>query len=542
EAMDHLAMRADRAAAATRELAIEHPETDEGREAAGRIALTDAERLRRAASFERARDYASAATELTALYGTPLAAEARFEWAKLQLERVREDFDAAEKAFAALAAEPGPFAEESMWLRARALGRKGDVVAALSAFAAYLKRHPKGRFAADARFFSAFLQYEVGRYADAARAFSRLDDPAWRTSARWYHAWCLYLAGDRKAAVPALDAIAAADPRGNEGRKAAYWAARALEKKSPSEAAARMQRLVTARPHDWYGLMARRRAPKRFANIAALPGAPSPPDPPVPIVFAGPVAEIRGLATAGLPDLARRALATLSPLLRSTDGWALEATLAAQIGDAERQMRGTLTRHHALFVDPPRAEDAPIWRAAWPRGHADAVNTAAGRFGVAPSLVFAFIRKESAFAPEAISPAHAVGLMQLLPRTARAIQEARGLGDQPAPDLFEPARNIELGTWYVAALQHRFGGALPLVAAAYNAGPSAVRQWAAGRARVATDLFVDTIPFRETRQYVKRMVETQVLYEMVHGGRDLNTAAEVLPVELDLTIAPGVDF
>ena len=105
------------------------------------------------------------------------------------------------------------------------------------------------------------------------------------------------------------------------------------------------------------------------------------------------------------------------------------------------------------------------------------MESAARDHGVHPSLLQSFIRKESAFDPDALSKAHAVGLMQLLPKTARAIRretrqpKVRKLSRPTELNLFDPQANIDLGAWYVAALSQRFKGQLALGAAANNAGP-----------------------------------------------------------------------
>lgn len=526
-----------------RALATRHPETAEGEAAAGRVTLTVDERLARAGAFEQARDYAAAQAILTALATGEAGDVARFRLATLHLDRLRDDFDRAETLFAQVAAGKSPHAEEAAYLRAKSRGRKDDIPGALAAYADYLRRHPKGTWADDARFFSAFLLYEHGRHAEAARAFARLADAGkWARSAEWYRAWSLFLAGDTAAAAPLLDRIAARAPDTDDSRQAAYWAARAVEARAPLDAAARRKALVEARPHDWYGLMIRRRHPGEFPPIPAMPPAPPAADFEMPPAFVAAAVEIRALAAAGLPDFARRALAIVSGELRKADAWDAEAALAAVVDDPERVYRATVTRHRLVVQAPPRAEDADIWRRAHPRPWADAVTAATRGTAIDPPLVWSFIRKESAFDPDAVSPAHAVGLMQLLPRTARAIQDTRDRASQPVPDLFIPAHNIELGTAYLDALRARFGGQLPLIAAAYNAGPTSVISWFGARDRIETDLFVDLIPFRETRDYVKRLVATRVAYGFVYDGRDLDAAATVLPVALDLTRRPGVDF
>ncbi|MCB9538464.1 MAG: lytic transglycosylase domain-containing protein [Myxococcales bacterium] len=228
--------------------------------------------------------------------------------------------------------------------------------------------------------------------------------------------------------------------------------------------------------------------------------------------------------------------------LRKADAWALERELARVVGDPERRYRAAMIRHHRLIDAAPQPGDAEIWRDLFPQGYAAYVDPAARALGVDPALIYAFIRKESAFDRDAVSPAHAVGLMQLLPRTARGIQSLRNDASAPTPDLFDPGTNVELGSWYVHALQTRFGGQLPLVAAAYNAGPTSLLGWFRGRKSAEVDVFVETIPFKETREYVKRMVEARVAYAMVWEALDVDRAAAVLPLSLDLTVRPGVDF
>ncbi len=533
---------AEAAAAFDRTLATAHAGAPEGEAALGRIELDRAGRFERAEGFERARDYVSAARILTALAEGPDADEARFRLAVLHLERIREDFALAGKLFGQVAAAAGPHAEEATYLVARSRGRRGDVVGALRGYADYLAAHPKGRFAEDARFFSAFLQYEFGRYADAAKAFAPLRERGkWRGAAEWYHVWSRYLAGERAPTVPLFDAIARREPGSRAARQAAYWAARALEDSAPSEAAERRAALVAERPHDWYGLLIRRRFPGAHPPLPALPPATAQ-KPLVPPQFMARAVEIQALAAADLPDFARRALAAISEPLRRVDGWDAEAALAAEVGDPERVYRSTAIRHRDVLRAAPAPEHAHIWHRAYPRAWVSIAEAAVRGTGIDAALVYSFIRKESAFDPDAVSPAHAVGLMQLLPRTARSILDARGQRERPLPDLFEPAANIDLGAWYIDALARRFGGQLPLIAAAYNAGPRSLISWFGGRRSVPVDRFVDTIPFRETREYVKLLVATRVLYALSHEGRDLDAAAAVLPVELDLTLRPGVDF
>ncbi|MFP2897942.1 lytic transglycosylase domain-containing protein [Corallococcus sp. 4LFB] len=139
------------------------------------------------------------------------------------------------------------------------------------------------------------------------------------------------------------------------------------------------------------------------------------------------------------------------------------------------------------------------------------METEATRQALDPFLVWAIMRRESAFRPEVMSAADARGLMQIIPPTATEIAQKMA---EPAPapgDLFAPERNIRYGAWYLAQLMKRFAHPA-LAAAAYNAGPKAAVRWTQERGTLPLDLFVESIPYRETRGYVKQVVADLYLY------------------------------
>ncbi|MBU1900624.1 lytic transglycosylase domain-containing protein [Myxococcota bacterium] len=235
--------------------------------------------------------------------------------------------------------------------------------------------------------------------------------------------------------------------------------------------------------------------------------------------------EIRALAAADLPDFAKRALSAAN-----LDNPELIAQLAEEIDAPNLRVRMVQITRPQLKRGWPKQAQAVAWRDAYPYAFKAAVNATHD-----PLRTLSFIHKESAFDHDAISPAHAVGLMQLLPRTAQLL----GGGEV---DLFDPAENIRLGDLYLSKLDALYGGQLPLIAAAYNAGPNVTTAWFKGKATMSTDLFIEMIPFKETRNYVKWLSQTLIRYRMIHEGMSLNQAAEVIPTSLDLTIRPGVNF
>lgn len=146
----------------------------------------------------------------------------------------------------------------------------------------------------------------------------------------------------------------------------------------------------------------------------------------------------------------------------------------------------------------------------------DLVTESTERHGVDPALVYGLMRAESAMQTDARSPVGAMGLLQLMPSTARAVARRQGKSLNLADELNEPETNIALGVAHLAELEARFAGDWRLVAAAYNAGVGAVERWLA-RPELATDLspdvWIETLPYFETRDYVPRVLAFATLYE-----------------------------
>lgn len=135
------------------------------------------------------------------------------------------------------------------------------------------------------------------------------------------------------------------------------------------------------------------------------------------------------------------------------------------------------------------------------------------------SFLFAISRQESAFNPRAVSPAGARGLMQLMAATARATASNARI-KRPAPaDLFDPGTNVTLGAHHVAELIARYDNHRGLVAAAYNAGSGRVNRWLRERSDMPTDVWIETIPFTETRNYVKSVLAFSYVYASRLGQR-----------------------
>lgn len=164
-------------------------------------------------------------------------------------------------------------------------------------------------------------------------------------------------------------------------------------------------------------------------------------------------------------------------------------------------------------------DDLRYYPLRFPLPHRRRIEREAKKYGLDPAWIAALIRAESAWAPDARSHADARGLMQLLPATARAEARKRGLRYPGAAGLFKPDANLRIGIAHLASMLEKHGGQPFLATAAYNAGATPVARWLAQRPPYDIDLWIETIPYRETREYVARILAFAVIYDWrLHGN------------------------
>ncbi|NWL77935.1 lytic murein transglycosylase [Pseudomonas taiwanensis] len=148
----------------------------------------------------------------------------------------------------------------------------------------------------------------------------------------------------------------------------------------------------------------------------------------------------------------------------------------------------------------------------FPMAHRSALTQQAKIRGLHSSWVFAITRQESAFMADARSGVGAMGLMQLMPGTAKETARKFGIPLGSPKQAFNPDVNIQLGAAYLSQVHGQFNGNRVLASAAYNAGPGRVRQWLKGADHLSYDVWVESIPFDETRQYVQNVLSYSVIY------------------------------
>jgi len=173
----------------------------------------------------------------------------------------------------------------------------------------------------------------------------------------------------------------------------------------------------------------------------------------------------------------------------------------------------------------------------FPLEHRERVEDEAREGGISPAWAFAVIRQESAFVKDARSSSGALGLMQLMPGTARYVARSMRLKRPRHNDILNSDLNIRLGINYLKKLQKKFSGNTVLATAAYNAGPSNVNRWISEYNVDNTDLWIETIPFAETRDYLKRVMTYSVIYEQRLGLKSSPMFEHMAPTSIDYTAA-----
>lgn len=422
----------------------------------------------------------------------------------------------AEAASRLAARRFGPVAApEGMYLRGVALVRSRCVTAARPVLQRVATSYRTSRYAADALFLLADLDSDAGREPRARDLFARscLSQPAgsYSDNACFRSGILSLILGNASRAASAFDELLERFPNSSEAQAARYWSGRALERLgNVSAARQRWGDIVQRQPLSYYAIISARRLGLTpwMPPPAALPAAPQ---------LRGALNRARVLAHLGMDVEARHELDFVESDAGDDRGKALASGAAlVEYGEVPRAIRlgwkalgargdsaAADTRAYGLIY--------PLLREIQLLGRARANN-------LDPAVVAAVIRQESSWYPRAVSRAGARGLMQIMPEVGEAIARARGYTFWDPAFLFDPDVSLELGTAHLRAAISS-ANSLPRALAAYNAGESRLRRWVRQSGVHDPEMFVERIPFVETRDYVRIVLRNAEIYRALHGLR-----------------------
>jgi soluble lytic murein transglycosylase len=423
----------------------------------------------------------------------------------------------------------------ALFLGGRYAWRGGRIALARKRYAMLEKNFPDHRFADDARLHGAETALELGDVAAFTRLLSTVDrdypngdmvDQGLFTLARHR-----IDAGDWAGALRPLERAVKRQYRGRpyyaEGRPQYFLARAKLELGATEQGEALLAKVIRDFPLSYYmvlayGRLAQRNPAAAERAVAQAMGAEPEGDfviPDHPELHRSEFLRAVELVKQGDAARALDELDSLGVRDRSAEPavlWA-SAFLLARI-DAPAQSHWVLRGSKQLYREHyPAGIWRSLWEVAYPRPYHDVVRKETQRFGVAEPLAYAIMREESAFNPRAVSPANAYGLMQLIVPTARSMARKIGLTANAAT-LKQPAVNVALGCRFLSVLMRRFPDAPQLAIPGYNAGGGAPARWVKRRPDADFDLFVEAIPYKETRRYTKRVIGTMAAYAALYGG------------------------
>lgn len=495
--------------------------------------LSKLERFQRVEAFSAAGQIKATLDEVERMKKAPgvapnaLAVKRALAWAYY---RSRADYLKAAELFAECSRLDATNPGRDLFFSARALSRAHKDELAIVRYQDLLRRYPRCSEAVTAQKMIGRLWYSTGEWRKAVAAYDtflmrnannkrRRDDV---NQVRKERSLALLALSDAKA-VPAVRQLLDGNHNDRERALLTHMLALAHQQQGArSEAANLYKQVMSELPLSFPALVSAARL-RELGEV--VPRQLPPPDPedatlPPPINVTLPP-KVTFLLNLGLDldaeaELAAQSDAVFAPFAPRTG----EAACAAfgQLSTAkERYRRGAAIIRERAVQRAISPGTKWAWDCLYPSPYNALVQEVAARNAIAPEMVYAVMRQESAFQPSVQSAAAAFGLMQLIEPTAKRMAQDLGL-TYSKQALTTPSYNIELGTAYLAKLLRMFDGQLALAAAGYNAGPNAAARWLGSAKGLPLDLFVARIPYDETRTYVQRVVANWARYRYLGEG------------------------
>jgi soluble lytic murein transglycosylase len=472
---------------------------------------TPEELLRRASSLVTQNEHSSALKVLQSIPTergmSPVAArvELKTGMAHYRMRNWKE----AEKSLAKAAGSifPGINSEARFWM-AKSLERQDRNERAFELYMDLAGEGKKQEFADDALMEAAGLRRSQGNYSEAARLYKQIarsfPESKFISRAAWESGWCHYLAGEHVVAAEVFRPLLKDETM---REKILYWLARSLENSASADAGSYYRMLLDEYPAGFYatwyrdqkGIKDVRESLGQRSVMAELP------------IISG-FDKPRLLASLGMVDESRAEMTVARK--KSGDKKSLFPGLARtylEMKDYSSAI-GLFLQNRPVKWDTP---SLPLWTAGYPLVYSTLVARYTAANSLSEGLIYGLIRAESGFSPAIKSPAGAIGLMQLMPATAKATAHENGTFN--SQKLVVPEYNIKLGTRHFRDLMKGYDGEVVYSIAAYNAGASAVERWRKNLKGLKKDEFIESIPYQETRDYVKKVYASAATYRQLYG-------------------------
>ena len=325
--------------------------------------------------------------------------------------------------------------------------------------------------------------------------------------AGWFHGYAFYRMGAKSKAIQAWKDVVYTIPQNSKYySQISWWIGRTYDEKNRSAKASEHYRDAASDPYTFYGQLAAEKLGVTKDGDWSLPDIAS--DDVITILSNEGLRRVIALAQIEEYDLAQHEFKAIYKSLPDTiDRSLLSLMVKLHLPNSAMTMAYNLKQKGEVYP-------AALFPVA-PKWHPE------GGFEVDQALLHAIIRQESAFQPSIKSRVGARGLMQIMPGTSRHIQRMRGQRSTPTYALNDYATNMDQGQYYLQHLSERFDGNLMQMVAGYNGGPRNVEKWVERYSEIYDDpaLFIENIPFSETRGYVKKVLSNLWIYQKQMGAK-----------------------
>ena len=418
-----------------------------------------------------------------------------------------------------------------LYLLAEISRNEKDRVAHGAVIAQMADRFPKSRWLEEALYSGGNMYLITHDMPQAIKHFQmlveRFPTSIYAPSAHWRQAWLNYRLRNYTEAAGLMDEQIVRYGAGLEAPSALYWRGRIYEDEEKNYAqAANYYRSLTANYGNYYyGNLAKQR-------LTVIGNQPS----------AAPATALASVRRITVPDLADAVPETdphfikakllanaalneyIAPEIAASPGssqWGAlaQAQIYASYGEYTRALQSIKHSGISFFAIPTSQVPFNYWKLIFPQPYWNDIVADSTKNALDPYLVASLIRQESEFNAGAVSPARALGLMQLLASVGKENARKEGMkGFQPS-QLLIPSVNLQLGTRNLKQVLDRFSGQPEYALAAYNAGDVPVRQWMTTGEYKDIAEFVESIPYTETREYVQAILRNREMYKTLYGGK-----------------------
>ena len=407
-------------------------------------------------------------------------------------------------------------ASEALYLAARSRYRDGDREGAITLLRRIGDAYPAHAAAVRANFLVADLAHDVDDMETARafyhRAIQSGPDINEAGHAMMRLAGIAYQGGDLVGAERIFDDYLTKYPEGRRAQQAAYWSGKTKLEAGRSDAGRTLlARAAGMDPLTWYGMRAAELIGRSSLDGMHLEPAPATPEP-LRSEVAAAIARIDLLRELGRDDAVSIEIDRIKRHFATRDG---ALYLIAESLNARGMTVTGIRLGWEIYADEG-AWNRRLLRIIYPFPYQDLILTEAPEKGLDPFLVAGLIRQESMFDADIASGAGAKGLMQIMPETGASLARGARIRDWDEDMLERPEINIHLGTTYFAQMLARYGDRVGPALAAYNAGPMRVQRWRSFPEYSDDELFMERIPFDETRDYLKKVQQNARIYRFLY--------------------------